>query len=67
MGGFNEIEWREALYRQLARQPGLPAGLRPVLIKRAESCVERASSAPSMPAYYVPRGNIEGCKGAIGR
>jgi hypothetical protein len=64
MGGTTSIEWREDLYRQLARQPGLPAGLRPVLIQRAERCVAR--SAPQAPALPVPRGNAEGCKGAIG-
>lgn len=64
MGEHTETEWREALYRQLARQPGLPAGLRPVLIKRAEGCVIH-TPAPSL--FTVPRGAIEGCKGAIGR
>ena len=64
MGGTSVIEWREALYRQLARQPGLPAGLRPVLIQRAERCVDR--EARLMPAFMMPRGNAEGCKGAIG-
>jgi len=64
MGGTSEIEWREALYRQLARQPGLPAGLRPVLIQRAERCVDRG--AQPMPAFMMPRGGAEGCKGAIG-
>ena len=61
------LEWREALYRQLARQPGLPAGLRPVLIQRAERCVDR--TLPTIPAFLIPRGNGngEGCKGAIGR
>ncbi|MBA2919947.1 hypothetical protein GON01_07760 [Sphingomonas sp. MAH-20] len=63
MGGTSDIEWREGLYRQLARQPGLPAGLRPVLIQRAERCVDRRST--SMPAFLAPRGNAEGCKGAI--
>jgi hypothetical protein len=38
--------------------------LRPVLIQRAERCVAR--SAPQAPALPVPRGNAEGCKGAIG-
>lgn len=66
MGGSIDIEWREALYRQLARQPGLPAGLRPELIKRAERCVERAPAA-TMPVYFAPRANVEGCKGAVGR
>lgn len=66
MGGLSEIEWREALYRQIARQPGLPAGLRPEMIKRAERCTG-SGSADQMPAYMVPRGNVEGCKGAIGR
>ena len=64
MGGTSEIEWREALYRQLARQPGLPAGLRPVLIQRAERCLE--VNPPLPPTFIVPRGNAEGCKGAIG-
>jgi hypothetical protein len=64
MGGTTDIEWREALYRQMARQPGLPAGLRPVLIQRAERCVDH--SAPHLPAFLIPRGNAEGCKGAIG-
>jgi hypothetical protein len=64
MGGQIDIEWREALYRQLARQPGLPAGLRPELIKRAEGCVARIVAPPP---YMVPRGAVEGCKGAIGR
>jgi hypothetical protein len=63
MGRTTEIEWREGLYRQLARQPGLPAGLRPVLIQRAEGCVEH--HAPPLPAFLAPRGNAEGCKGAI--
>lgn len=63
MGGQFEIEWREALYRQLARQPGLPAGLRPEMIKRAERCVARIL-APR--PFMVPRGAVEGCKGAIG-
>ncbi|HEU4967614.1 hypothetical protein [Sphingomonas sp.] len=63
MGGISDIEWREGLYRQLARQPGLPAGLRPVLIQRAEGCIDRR--APTMPAFLAPRGNAEGCKGAI--
>jgi hypothetical protein len=62
---MNEIEWREALYRQLARQAGLPAGLRPELIKRAESCVSRLHLTP--PAYSPPRQGVEGCKGAISR
>jgi hypothetical protein len=65
MGGQIDIEWREALYRQLARQPGLPAGLRPEMIKRAEGCVARIV-APQ-PSFMVPRGAVEGCKGAIGR
>jgi hypothetical protein len=65
MGGLNDIELREALYRQLARQPGLPAGLRPELIKRAERCVVRVSYAT--PPFMVARGNEQGCKGAIGR
>lgn len=59
MGGFTENEWRGALYRQLARQPGLPPGLRPELIKRAEACDR--SPVPT------PRADIEGCKGAVGR
>jgi hypothetical protein len=63
MGGTPDIEWREGLYRQLARQPGLPAGLRPVLIQRAERCVEHR--IPLAPAFLAPRGNAEGCKGAI--
>jgi hypothetical protein len=63
MGGISDIEWREGLYRQLARQPGLPAGLRPVLIQRAERCVDRRE--PAMPAFLMPTGNAEGCKGAI--
>lgn len=63
MGCVADIEWREALYRQLARQPGLPAGLRPELIKRAERCIDR-TLAP-VPAFRVPAGAIEGCKGAI--
>jgi hypothetical protein len=62
---MNEIEWREALYRQLARQPGIPAGLRPELIKRAETCLHRTPF--SAPAYRPPRQGIEGCKGAISR
>lgn len=65
MGGMTEIESREALYRQLARQPGLPAGLRPELIRRAEECV--GQSFISMPSFSMPPDNIEGCKGAIGR
>lgn len=64
MGGMTEMEQREALYRQLARQPGLPAGLRPVLIQRAERCVDRGTGL--MSAFLFPRGNAEGCKGAIG-
>lgn len=64
MGGTTDMEWREALYRQMARQPGIPAGLRPELIKRAERCV--GAGVPT-PAYMVPRGGVEGCKGAIGR
>ena len=66
MGGVSDIAWREALYRQMARQPGLPAGLRPELIKRAERLAgPRVASTP--PAYVTPRGSVEGCKGAIGR
>lgn len=65
MGGMTEIELREALYRQLARQPGLPAGLRPELIKLAERCVDRPFAAA--PSFSMPRGNVEGCKGAVGR
>jgi hypothetical protein len=64
MGGIADIEWREALYRQMARQPGIPAGLRPELIKRAERCVAH-ETAP--PPFMVPRGAVEGCKGAISR
>ena len=68
MGGLTDFEWRETLYRQLARQPGLPAGLRPELIKRAERCVERIPQSPqTMPAFFVPRGDVEGCKGAFGQ
>ena len=66
MGGSTDFEWREALYRQLARQPGLPAGLRPELIKLAERCVGQASAAP-IPSFVNRRGAVEGCKGAIGR
>ena len=62
---MDEIEWREGLYRQLARQPGLPAGLRPELIKRAESCTPRSEQYRS--AFFTARGGVEGCKGAIGR
>ncbi|HEV2567669.1 hypothetical protein [Sphingomonas sp.] len=62
---MNEIEWREALYRQLARQPGIPAGLRPELIKRAETCTVRAHRGT--PSYYAPRPDVQGCKGAISR
>lgn len=65
MGGIIEIEQREALYRQLARQPGLPAGLRPVLIQWAERCVDR--SMHLMPPVFTPRADVQGCKGAIGR
>ena len=61
---MNEIEWREALYRQLARQPGIPAGLRPELIKRAETCQDRHFSNSS---YFPPRRGVEGCKGAVSR
>lgn len=57
---INEIAWREALYRQLAKQPGLPAGLRPELVKRAEGCIARGRPARDMAAY-------QGCKGAVGR
>ncbi len=64
MGGSTDIELREALYRQLARQPGLPAGLRPELIKLAERCVDR--TPPAAPAFFMPRAGVEGCKGAIG-
>jgi hypothetical protein len=66
MGGISDYEWREALYRQLARQPGIPAGLRPELIKRAERCSGVAVTG-TVPAFMVARGNVEGCKGAIGR
>lgn len=38
MGGTIDLAWREALYRQMARTPGLPPGLRPEMIKRAERC-----------------------------
>ena len=62
---MNDTEWREAMYRQLARQSGLPAGLRPELIKRAETCVARAHYATA--AYQAVHRNVEGCKGAIGR
>lgn len=65
MGCTYDTEWREALYRQMARQPGLPAGLRPLLIKRAESC---AGHVPAfLPTFIAPRGNAEGCKGAFAR
>jgi hypothetical protein len=64
MGGSSEHEWREALYRQMARQPGIPAGLRPELIKRAERC---AGVGADLPPFMFPRGGVEGCKGAIGR
>lgn len=64
MGGTFEMEWREALYRQLARQAGIPAGLRPELIKRAERCAESDVQGPS---FVFGRGAVEGCKGAIGR
>jgi hypothetical protein len=46
MGGSTEIAWREALYRQMARQPGLPAGLRPEMIKCAERCAGHGSYFP---------------------
>lgn len=65
MVGINDIEWREALYRQLARQPGIPAGLRPELIKRAERCGGPLASAS--PSFFMPRLDVEGCKGAISR
>jgi hypothetical protein len=64
MGGMTSIEQREALYRQLARQPGLPAGLRPVLIQRAESCVARASA---LSFSFRAGRDVQGCKGAISR
>lgn len=66
MGGVNDLEWREALYRQLARTSGLPAGLRPELIKRAEACVDRRLPR-TQPGLLIPRGAVEGCKGAIGQ
>ena len=62
---MTEFQWREALYRQMARQPGIPAGLRPELIKRAEGCISRARQSP--PAYYAPPQDVQGCKGAISR
>lgn len=67
MVGTNDIEWREALYRQLARQAGIPAGLRPEMIKRAERCAMQASAIFPAPPYFSPRGGVEGCKGAISR
>jgi hypothetical protein len=63
MGGTTDIEWREALYRQLARQQGIPAGLRPVLIQRAEKCV---AIAPA-PIFFTPKAGVHGCKGAVSR
>lgn len=66
MGGMNDLEWREALYRQLARNAGLPAGLRPEMIKRAEACLDRRLPR-TPPGLLIPRGDVEGCKGAIGR
>jgi hypothetical protein len=62
---MNEFEWREAMYRQLARQPGIPAGLRPELIKRAETCTHRSHHSPR--PYFAPRQDVQGCKGAISR
>lgn len=66
MGGTTDIEWREALYRQLAMTSGLPAGLRPELIKRAEACLDRRLPRTS-PGLMLPRGDVEGCKGAVRR
>lgn len=57
-------KWREALYRQLARQPGLPQGLRPLLVTRAERCAGMPSNQDT--EIIAPR-NVEGCKGAVGR
>lgn len=62
---MDELDFRETLYRQLARQAGLPAGLRPELIKRAELCATR--SHYTMAHGFAPPRTIEGCKGAIGR
>jgi len=67
MAGTNDMEWREALYRQLARQAGIPAGLRPEMIKRAERCATQANALFPAPPYFGPRGGVEGCKGAISR
>ena len=52
-GGSTEIAWREALYRQMARQPGLPAGLRPEMIKRAERCAGHGSDIPAPAADAI--------------
>lgn len=62
---MSDVEWREAMYRQLARQSGLPAGLRPEMIKRAEVCVAR--SHYSETAFFAQHRGVEGCKGAISR
>lgn len=65
MVGSDEMNWREAMYRQFARQAGLPAGLRPELIKRAERCASRAADAS--PISFSPLGGVQGCKGAVSR
>lgn len=53
---------QEALYRQLARHSGLPIGLRPVLIKKAEK-IARSEMEPVEPVFA--RRDAQGCKGAV--
>lgn len=70
----SDLEMREALYRSLARQPGLPAGVRALMVERA-ACLSGSETPTAArgvkgnsPAWsFLFRPDTEGCKGAARR
>lgn len=71
MDTVSDLEMRELLYRQLARQPGVPVGARAVMLQRAEALAVAGHSVdhdPLSPAWsFRFHGDVEGCKGAAYR
>lgn len=71
MDTISDLEARELLYRQIARQPGVPTGARATMMQRAEALALAGHSIDHdqlSPAWsFRLHDDVEGCKGAAVR